>query len=286
MGDALRTTSSYLSLSRLERRSAQAVAEAERVDVNSGATRVPPGSTEHLHSKCGQTDSWERIRREVTPSGSPTMSGRIRPDSCSGTHMKRYVIAIGLMLLAASSTFAREQTLLARVTVYWASGGGGSDHWTRKHQSATSVRLRAGHCAVDPRRIPYGSKVVLPDVTLTAVDTGSHVVSRRAARRAGRSTVERNALVVDRFFETKRQALSWARAHPHFMPVRVLAPNYRREPQPLSRVAVTPTKRPQPLSQVVVAPSKPMLLASRPPRIPRSGTSDPRAPVPRYAATR
>jgi hypothetical protein len=88
------------------------------------------------------------------------------------------------------------------------------------------VRLRVGHCAVDPRRIPYGSKVVFPDGVFTAVDTGGAVITRKAARRAGRTAIERNALVVDRFFETKRQALVWANAHPEFITVQVIPPNY------------------------------------------------------------
>ena len=115
--------------------------------------------------------------------------------------------------------------MLARVTVYWASGGSGSDHWTRKHITASGVRLRGGHCAVDPRLIPYGSKVILPDGPLTAVDTGSHVRSRRAARRIGRTAAERNAIVIDRFFETKREAMAWVRKNPYFMTVRVISPN-------------------------------------------------------------
>jgi hypothetical protein len=43
--------------------------------------------------------------------------------------------------------------------------------------------------------------------------------------------------VVDRFFETKGQALAWASKNPAFMTVRVLPPSYRRQQvvQPLSR---------------------------------------------------
>jgi 3D (Asp-Asp-Asp) domain-containing protein len=141
--------------------------------------------------------------------------------------MKRFLTAFIFLLLVAPAGFAREQSVLARVTVYWASGGGGSDHWTRRHVCSTGARLRAGHCAVDPRRIPYGSKVTLPDATLLAVDTGSAVRSRKAARRSGRTALERNALVVDRFFETKQQALSWARRNPYFMFVRVSPPDFR-----------------------------------------------------------
>jgi len=142
--------------------------------------------------------------------------------------MKRFLIVLGLaVLFSPAATFAREQSMLARVTVYWASGGGGSDYWTRRHICSTGARLRAGHCAVDPRRIPYGSKVTLPDATLLAVDTGSAVRSRKAARRSGRTALERNALVIDRFFETKQQALGWARRNPTFMLVRVSPPTPR-----------------------------------------------------------
>jgi 3D (Asp-Asp-Asp) domain-containing protein len=142
--------------------------------------------------------------------------------------LKRFLITVGLVLPLAPAAFAGEQSLLARVTVYWASGGRGSDQWTRRHVCATGVRLAAGHCAVDPRRIPYGSRVTLPDATLIAVDTGAAVVSRKAARRLGRTAVEKNALVIDRFFETKQQALSWARRNPYFMSVRVSSPDSPR----------------------------------------------------------
>jgi len=140
-------------------------------------------------------------------------------------NMKRFLSIFILLLVTAPAGFAvLEQSVLARVTVYWASGGGGSDRWTRQHVTSTGARLRAGHCAVDPRRIPYGSKVTLPDATLLAVDTGSAVRSRKAARRSGRTALERNALVIDRFFETKQQALGWARRNPVFMHVRVSPP--------------------------------------------------------------
>jgi 3D (Asp-Asp-Asp) domain-containing protein len=126
---------------------------------------------------------------------------------------------------------AREQSMLARVTVYWASGGRGSDRYTRQHKCATGIRLCTGHCAVDPRKIPYGSRIIFPDRSnLLAVDTGTAVISRKAARRAGRNPYEKSAVVVDRFFETKRQALAWARQNPAFMTVQVLPPNYRAQP--------------------------------------------------------
>lgn len=172
--------------------------------------------------------------------------------------MKCFSIVAGLFLLLAPGVSARDhsvrgQSVLARITVYWASGGGGSDHWTRQHRCATGARLRPGHCAVDPRRIPYGSKVTLPDGPLLAVDTGSAVVSRKAARRSGRTALERNALVIDRFFETKRQALNWAKRNPSFMLVQVSPPASRPRaipsPSKISRVPPDSRQKPIPPAQ-------------------------------------
>src|SRR5450755_2718285 len=69
---------------------------------------------------------------------------------------------------------------LGRVTAYWPSEG---DRYTSRLISAMGVSLHYGHCAVDPSIIPYGSVVEVAGVgTFLAVDTGSAVVSRKAAR--------------------------------------------------------------------------------------------------------
>jgi 3D (Asp-Asp-Asp) domain-containing protein len=132
---------------------------------------------------------------------------------------------IMFLLLLASAAFAREESILARVTSYWA--GEGSKY------ASTGRRLRAGHCAVDPKRIPYGSKVVFPDRACMAVDTGPAVVSRKAARLCGRTASQLKAIVVDRFFETKREAMAWTKAHPHFMTLQVIWPGSDPEPSEL-----------------------------------------------------
>jgi 3D (Asp-Asp-Asp) domain-containing protein len=88
---------------------------------------------------------------------------------------------------------------LARVTAYWAGEG---DYYTERCISATGVHLHDGHCAVDPNIIPYGSVVEIAGVgKYLAVDTGSAVISRTAAREGGHTSAERNAIVVDLFFE-------------------------------------------------------------------------------------
>jgi len=140
--------------------------------------------------------------------------------------MNRLRLLLLTCLMFPSGGFARDNSLLARVTVYWARGGRGGDRYTRQHKSATGQRLQQGHCAVDPRKIPYGSRVVLPDgTTLSAVDTGTAVRNRKAARRSGRTSYERNAVVIDKFFENKRQALAWANSNPPFVSVKVIPPN-------------------------------------------------------------
>src|SRR5437879_5939339 len=140
--------------------------------------------------------------------------------------MKRLVLLLLFGVTAGANAFTGDKSLLARVTVYWAQGGHGADQYTRQHKSARGTRLRQGHCAVDPKKIPYGSRVLLPDgTTLSAVDTGTAVRNRKAARRSGRTNYERNAVVIDKFFETKRQALAWANSNPPFVSVKVIPPN-------------------------------------------------------------
>ncbi len=96
------------------------------------------------------------------------------------------------------------QTRLARVTVYWPGEG---DFYTKRRLSSTGVKLREGHCAVDPKVIPYGSVVKIAGIgKYVAVDTGRAVVSRRAARAIGRNAAERNALVVDVFCSSRSKA--------------------------------------------------------------------------------
>ena len=129
------------------------------------------------------------------------------------------------LLSLASTAFAREESILARVTSYWAGEG--------PKYASTGRRLRAGQCAVDPKRIPYGSKVVFPDRACTAVDTGPAVISRKAARLCGRTASQLKAIVVDRFFETKREAMAWTNAHPHFMTLQVVWPGSHAEPSEL-----------------------------------------------------
>jgi len=129
--------------------------------------------------------------------------------------MKLLAMIIGLILSFTGHPFASDRTALARVTVYWPNEGSGrSAAWN-------GAQLREDHCAVDPKKIPYGSKVSFSDGECKAIDSGPDVVTRKAARSCGRTATERNAIVIDRFFPTKQTALAWEGAHPHFMMVRI-----------------------------------------------------------------
>jgi hypothetical protein len=63
---------------------------------------------------------------------------------------------------------------------------------------------------------------MFPDIACLSVDSGPDVINRKAARRCARNASQRNAVVIDRFFETKKEALAWEKAHPHFMTVQVV----------------------------------------------------------------
>lgn len=140
--------------------------------------------------------------------------------------MKHLLTTIGFAFLFAAPVFAAENSLLARVTVYWPGEG-------QVRACSNGTRLRAGHCAVDPKRIPFGSRVLFPDTACVAVDSGPDVVNRKAARVTGRTASQRNAIVIDRFFESREAALAWERSHPHFMTVRIVPAGSRIESKPL-----------------------------------------------------
>jgi 3D (Asp-Asp-Asp) domain-containing protein len=110
---------------------------------------------------------------------------------------------------SASSTQGR----LARVTAYWP----GEDYYTNHKLSATGVRLRDGICAVDSSIIPYGSVVKIPGLgNYVAMDTGTAVISRKAAKESGHNPEERSALVIDLYFASRRAGELFSREGPKF----------------------------------------------------------------------
>jgi 3D (Asp-Asp-Asp) domain-containing protein len=110
------------------------------------------------------------------------------------------------------------KTMKVTLTTYWARGKG-ADRWTRRFQSATGLRLQQGvSVAADPRVLPYGTVIEIPGVGRRVVkDTGSHVVERVASRKRGVDYP-----VVDIFFNTRDEALRFARSNPPFAEIRVV----------------------------------------------------------------
>jgi 3D (Asp-Asp-Asp) domain-containing protein len=140
---------------------------------------------------------------------------------------------------------------LARLTAYWSSEG---DYYTRHHLSSTGISLHAGHCAVDPSVIPYGSVVQIAGLgNFLAVDTGTAVVSRRAAREAGHNRGERNALVIDLYFENRRAGENFAANGPKYASISWSKPDGDVElglsnsiPLDNTEVPVQPRPKPEP----------------------------------------
>lgn len=147
--------------------------------------------------------------------------------------MRYLIVGFGIFVLAIADIQAVDETLLARVTVYWHSEG------EQQRACWNGTRLRNDHCAVDPARISYGSKVVFEDGVCLAVDTGPAVVNRKAARLTGRTRAQRQALVIDRYFENKGDALKWAASHPAFINVRILPPGTREPSRALTDLVKT-----------------------------------------------
>jgi 3D (Asp-Asp-Asp) domain-containing protein len=167
--------------------------------------------------------------------------------------MKRLILVLMAGIVAGPSTFASEQSIFARITVYWPAGGG------VQRASSNGARLRNGHCAVDPSKIPYGSKVIFPDAACVAVDTGPAVIKRVAARKGAKTSAQRNALVIDRYFETKAEALAWSDSHSHYMTLQILNPQRKAltaELKPLEAAQASPASPQQSIGERLPQPAQ------------------------------
>jgi 3D (Asp-Asp-Asp) domain-containing protein len=104
--------------------------------------------------------------------------------------------------------------------------------------SSTGIHLHDGHCAVDPRIIPYGSTVEIAGLgKYLAVDTGSAVISREAAKECARTPEERNALVIDVFFESRRDGEHFANSAPKYAAITWTAPRSTASTQDVRSMA-------------------------------------------------
>ena len=140
------------------------------------------------------------------------ISDKPTPATTSSSSSRPAVIASSHSSATSNSSHSAAGQRLARLTAYWSGEG---DYYTGRGMSSTGVHLHDGHCAVDPRIIPYGSLVEIAGVgKYLAVDTGSAVISREAARETGHNPEERNALVIDIYFESRAEGERFSAGRP------------------------------------------------------------------------
>ena len=107
-----------------------------------------------------------------------------------------------------------KKEIKVRLTAYWAKGNG-TDDWSRKRQSSTGATLKPNKSvAVDPRIIPYFSKLYIPNLGFRiAHDTGTAVINKKAS--GGKYPV------VDIFFMTEKEAMHFVNNNPKIVKVAI-----------------------------------------------------------------
>jgi 3D (Asp-Asp-Asp) domain-containing protein len=141
--------------------------------------------------------SWILFKNEITsPSPKPIISNK---DKMVDNFVK-------------SNTPKKE--IKVRLTAYWAKGSD-TDSWSAKRQSSTGATLKPNKSvAVDPRIIPYFSKLYIPNLGFRfAHDTGTDVIRKKASH--GQYPV------VDIFFMTEKEAMRFVNNNPKIVKVAV-----------------------------------------------------------------
>ena len=107
-----------------------------------------------------------------------------------------------------------KKEIKVRLTAYWARGSD-TDSWSAKRQSSTGATLKPNKSvAVDPRIIPYFSKLYIPNLGFRfAHDTGTDVIRKKASH--GQYPV------VDIFFMTEKEAMRFVNNNPKVVKVAV-----------------------------------------------------------------
>ena len=111
-------------------------------------------------------------------------------------------------------TNTAKKEIKVRLTAYWAKGSG-TDCWSAKRQSSTGATLKPNRSvAVDPKVIPYFSKLYIPNLGFRfAHDTGTDVIRKKASH--GKYPV------VDIFFMTEKEAMRFVNNNPKIVKVAV-----------------------------------------------------------------
>jgi 3D (Asp-Asp-Asp) domain-containing protein len=119
---------------------------------------------------------------------------------------------------------SKQETYTARVTYYWPGNGGQVGY-----QTSTGKKPICGKtAAVDPKIIPYGSRVFIPDMgtTVIAIDTGGDVISRKASlskkeilNKSIRRPIPEREIVIDIFCANVKIAQQRIKKYPMFMKI-------------------------------------------------------------------
>ena len=107
-----------------------------------------------------------------------------------------------------------KKEIKVRLTAYWAKGSN-TDSWSKKRQSSTGATLKPNKSvAVDPRIIPYFSKVYIPNLGFrVAHDTGTDVIRKKAS--GGKYPI------IDIFFMTEKEAMRFVNNNPKIVKVAI-----------------------------------------------------------------
>lgn len=107
-----------------------------------------------------------------------------------------------------------KKQIKVRLTAYWAKGSN-TDSDTAKRRSSTGATLKPNKSvAVDPKIIPYFSRLYIPNLGYRiAHDTGTAVIKKKASK--GKYPV------VDIFFMTEKEAMRFVNSNPKIVKVAV-----------------------------------------------------------------
>jgi 3D (Asp-Asp-Asp) domain-containing protein len=107
-----------------------------------------------------------------------------------------------------------KKEIKVRLTAYWAKGSD-TDRDTARRKSSTGATLKPNRSvAVDPRIIPYFSKVYIPNLGFrVAHDTGTDVVRKKAS--GGKYPI------IDIFFMTEKEAMRFVNNNPKVVKVAI-----------------------------------------------------------------
>lgn len=141
--------------------------------------------------------SWILFKNEITSSSKPVSLKTIEAKQCS----------------LFKNALPKKQ-IKVRLTAYWAKGSN-TDSWSAKRQSSTGATLKPNKSvAVDPKIIPYFSRLYIPNLGFRyAHDTGTAVINKKASK--GKYPV------VDIFFMTEKEAMRFVNSNPKVVKVAV-----------------------------------------------------------------